>query len=333
MNMNRIYRFLTSIRLAVILMAAIAILCLLDTLSEDIQLIHSVPMYLLGALFAVNLTLCTIGRIRWAREAGKKQFRLYAWGSPILHVGLIVVMLGAMISWLVGRQTYYEIPVGETAQVAGRSGTLDMTIDAFRVEYYEDNVTPRQYVTDLTLTKRNGESAQLTAYVNGPARFDGVTVIQQSYGFTFYVTLSTVAASRTFELKTEEWIPITEDESGSLMLGLTFFPDYDEEQGVGVQQSMRDDNPRLLWVLTENDTPVAMQVLQEGEENEIANGIRIRFDGYDYYTGLQAKYDPGVKVIFTGFFLVLAGLVIRYGHLIKQEMENEQKEKNHGNDR
>lgn len=324
MKNSRIYRILTSLKLTVILLTAIAILCVLDTLSERISLIHSVPMYLLGALFAVNLILCTMGRLSWARAKSKKKFQLYVWGSPILHVGLIVVMAGAMISWLIGRQTYYEIPVGETAQVAGRSGTLEMRIDDFRVEYYEDQVTPRQYITDLTMTNRDGETGQLSAFVNGPARFDGVTVIQQSYGFMFTTTISTANASRTFELKDEEWIPLAQDAAGSVKLGLSFYPDYHEDEGVTTVKNMRPDNPRLLWVLTVDDVPVAMDVLEKGAHAQVTESVSITFDDYTYYTGLQAKYDPGVKVIFTGFFLVFAGLVIRYSHLMRQEMQQEQ---------
>ncbi|MBR0164871.1 MAG: cytochrome c biogenesis protein ResB [Lachnospiraceae bacterium] len=320
---NRIYRFFTSLKLTVILLTAIAVLCVLDTLSEELHLIHSVPMYLLGALFAVNLILCTVGRLGWARRQSKKKFRLHVWGSPVLHAGLIVVMTGAFMSWLIGRQTYYEIPVGETAQVAGRSGTLEMRIDDFRVEYYEDRVTPRQYITDLTITKRDGSSASLSAYVNGPARYDGVTVIQQNYGWAFTATLSSGRAQRTFELRDEEWIPLVEDETVSVRLGLTFYPDYQEGEAITEVKNMRDDNPRLLWVLTENDEPVAMNVLEKGAQTQVTEGVWLTFDDYGYYTGLQAKYDPGVRVIFTGFFLVLAGLVIRYSHMMKQEITEE----------
>ncbi|MBQ6735251.1 MAG: cytochrome c biogenesis protein ResB [Lachnospiraceae bacterium] len=321
MKNSKIYKYLISIRFAMSLLAVIAVLCVIDTVFH-VNLIRSPLMYVLGTVFALSLIVCTVSRVQWAAAKSKKKFQLYAWGSPILHVGLIVVLLGGIISFLVGRQTYYEIPVGETAQVAGRSGTLEMKIDDFRVEYYEDGVTPRQYYTDLTLTKRDGESASLNAFVNGPARYDGLTIIQQSYGWSFLVTLSTPYNSRSFDLKAEEWIPL-EDGEDPVRLGVSFYPDYDEDAGVPDTTSDRADNPRLLWVLTKGEEALDMNVLKEGEEADLYNGIRLTFDGYRYYTGLQAKYDPGVKVIFAGFFLVFAGLVIRYAFVMKQEIEEE----------
>ena len=307
------------------LLAVIAVLCVIDTVFH-VNLIRSPLMYVLGTVFALSLIVCTVSRVQWAAAKSKKKFQLYAWGSPILHVGLIVVLLGGIISFLVGRQTYYEIPVGETAQVAGRSGTLEMKIDDFRVEYYEDNITPQQYYTDLTLKKRDGEQVSLTAFVNGPARYDGLTIIQQSYGWSFLVTLSTPYNSRSFDLKAEEWIPL-EDGEDPVRLGVSFYPDYDEETGVPDTTSDRADNPRVLWVLTKGEEALAMDALAKGEEAEVYNGIRVRFDDYRYYTGIQAKFDPGVKVIFAGFFLVFAGLVIRYAFVMKRELEEEKEKK------
>ncbi|MBR5969296.1 MAG: cytochrome c biogenesis protein ResB [Lachnospiraceae bacterium] len=320
MKNNGIYKFLTSIRLAVILLTVIAILCIIDTVFH-VELIRSPLMYAAGVLFAVNLTLCTLGRVQWAIRRSKRKLELSAWGSPILHIGLVLVLFGGIVSYVIGRQTYYEIPVGESAQVAGRSGTLELLIRDFSVEYYEDNISPKQYYTEFTLTKRDGESADFTAYVNGPARYDGVTLIQQSYGWSYLVTLSTPYNSRTFDLKAEEWIPLDEGED-AMRLGISFVPHYDETTGRAVTASDRAENPRLLYVLTEADEAVAMEALAKGEEAELVNGIRLTFDDYRYYTGLQAKYDPGVKVIFAGFLLIFAGLVIRYAGAMKKEQES-----------
>ena len=329
MKSNRVYRYLTSIKLTIILLTAMAICFVLDTVFEAVHLIHSVPMYIMAALFAVNLTLCTLKRTEWAAKKSALKFDPAVWGSPVLHIGLIVIMFGACLSWLIGRQTYYEIPVGEVAQFAGRSGTIDMTIGDFHVEYYEDNNSPKQYITDLILDNRKGETVKETVYVNAPVRYDGVTIIQQSYGFNYRVKLATPYTSRTLEFKKEEWIPLTEESEGSKRLGLTFYPDYDETKAMSELNSMKDDNPRLLWVLTEFGQPVAMNVLKPGEEADITDGIRLTFEGYEHYTGLQAKYDPGVKVIFTGFIVFFAGLIIRYSTMLKKEKE---KEKSYGYD-
>ena len=106
-----------------------------------------------------------------------------------------------------------------------------------------------------------------------------------------------------------------------MRLGISFVPHYDETTGTAVTASDRAENPRLLYVLTEGEEAVAMDALEKGGEAEPVNGIRLTFDDYRYYTGLQAKYDPGVKVIFAGFLLIFAGLILRYAGAMKKEQE------------
>ena len=110
MKSNRVYRYLTSIKLTIILLTAMAICFVLDTVFEAVHLIHSVPMYIMAALFAVNLTLCTLKRTEWAAKKSALKFDPAVWGSPVLHIGLIVIIMG--VQWLTrGWKMDRSIPV------------------------------------------------------------------------------------------------------------------------------------------------------------------------------------------------------------------------------
>ena len=337
MKSNKFYRFLTSIRLAIILLVIIVVLCVVYTIVPQNQPMNTYidkygnPLaavitllgldhvfsspwaYITVPLFMLNLGLCTLGRFTYARGRSKKSLRLDAWGSPVLHVGLCLVIIGTLISSLMGKKEYLEIPEGASTTVVTRSGPRQIIIDDVEVEYYEDGITPRQYRSSFTLEGTEGNAVALSSQVNSPARYDGTSFLQQSFGYEVSVTLSTGTSQKTFTTtKEEEWFSIYGTEDNGVMLGVSFYPEYEEEGGAPVLKSMLDVNPRLLYMMTEGDNVVASGILSPGETRTIEAPLTITFDTYNAYTGMQVKYDPGIKVIFAGFRLCVIGLLMRY---------------------
>lgn len=342
---NKIFRFLTSIRLAIVLMVAIALICALDTLIPQNQtqqiyiqqfggigakvitflsldhILSSVWMYVCSIAFGLNLALCTYMRIAWALGLSRQKFKLYAWGSPVLHVGLCIILIGVVFSIVfAAKPLYYEIPVGEVTSVQGRSGAFQLTVEDFGIEYYEDEMTPRQYTSNIVIQKENESPLPMAVEVNRPAHYDGLTILQQDYGWEVTVTLSTDQVSRELTIKNEEWIPLGVGDQ-AITLGVAFYPDYGEENGVPQYNGNRDRNPRIVWVLQQGDVTFMMDDLGVGENSVIQDVLKISFDDYRYYTGLQIKYDPGTPIIFGGFFLVCLGLVMRFLFVKKAEPE------------
>lgn len=283
------------------------------------RVMNSFWMYLVSILFAINLFLCTYRRFRWAMVLSREKIKWYAWGSPILHVGLCVTIVGSVMSVSMGHQIYYEIPVGRTANVSGKSGTFELMVEDFTIEYYEDEVTPKQYISDLHMTAQDGTVTRMQTLVNAPAKYDGLKIIQQAYGWETTVTLSTGTASQQVQIKDDQWVTLFGEGENAISLGIAFYPDYREVDGEAQLVSNRDNNPHLLFVLKEGETPVASDVMALNETKPIMDGLQLTFDGYDYYTGLQMKYDPGIPVIFGGFFLICLGLAMRYA--LKEKTE------------
>lgn len=337
MSKNKIIRFLSSVRLAIILMAIIAVLCVVATvIPQNLDSNHytdqfgdvgksiiillgfdhvftSPLFFVFGIAFAINLFICTYGRIEVAvKRTRKTGLALKAWGSPILHVGLCILLLGIALSLVTKHEIYYEIPVGETVTVAGKNGGFTLTVNDFSVDYYEDNISPKQYRSAVTVHKPKLEPVPLEIQVNSPAKYNGVSIMQQSFGWEILVTLSTGQASTQLRIKDEDWIVMNESPEGNTTLGIAFYPDYDEKNGIAQIQSHRADNPHIVWVLQEGDEPVAIDTVALNETSLIQDPLSITFDGYRYYSGLQMKYDPGIPVIFCGFLLICLGLLMMY---------------------
>jgi len=344
---NNLYGFLISVRLAIILLVIIAVLCVLCTLIPQNQpqtayiqqygrgiagiivllgldhVLTSVWMYISGVLFGINLTLCTISRFRWALACSKRKSGIDMWGSPLLHVGLCLILVGAGLSILFGWQLYYEIPVGETANITSGSGTFGLRADNFEIEYYEDGISPRQYRSNVTIQDKDGTSIPMQVEVNKPIKYDGVSILQQDYGWEVKVTVSTAQSSKEMKIKGEEWILLSGQGEEAISLGIAFYPDYSEEGGVAELRSYQDNNPYIIWVLSKGGTPIDMNSVALGKSDVIQEPLTISFDSYRYYTGLQVKYDPGIPVIFGGFFLFCLGLFIKYAFTKKAEQGKE----------
>ena len=344
---NKIYRFLTSVRLAIVLLIMIALLCILCTaipqnlgregylqqygegaafiimtLGLD-HVLTSLWMYGTGGLFAVNLILCTWKRLQWAIACNKKSIRPDAWGSPILHLGLCIILAGAFIGMIFGWELYYEIPVGQKATVSTADGTFQMEVEDFTIDFYEDQVTPKQYRSRLRILEEGKDAVPMMIEVNSPGKYNGISMLQQDFGWELTFSVHTDQASKTYTIKNEDWLVLGGEGEDVITLGVAFYPDYDEAEGITGETGFRDTNPHLVWVLNQGENPIAADSVAIGKMGEIQEPLRISFDDYRYYTGLQVRYDPGIPVIYTGFFLLTAGLLIRFLWKEKKESTND----------
>ncbi len=68
-----------------------------------------------------------------------------------------------------------------------------------------------------------------------------------------------------------------------------------------------------LWVI-DHDDATALAVLNPGESQKIGRNM-VRYDGPVHFSGLQTKSDPGIPVIYAGFFIVILGTLMgMYSH-------------------
>lgn len=338
MKKHGLLKLLTSMRLATVLIAIIVVACILGSVipqkltynayremfgsfSADVistfaidHVFTSAWFFTVLSIFFINLACCTASRFFWAANTTKNNKKnIVFWGSPIFHVGLCIVYIGVLLSAISGKKSYYEISVGDEISLSEFNTSMSMRIDKFDMEYYDDGSTPKQYISHISLSRDDGFTKNLTTSVNSPARYNGVSFLQQSYGWEVSVSLFTNVAQREYKVREEQWIPLSDDDEGGIALGVAFYPDYKQNNnGEIISSSGKDSNPRVLWVLRANNEPAAMGTLSKGESNIIMEQLGIRFDDYRNYTGIQVKYDRGIAVIFIGFLVSCIGILLRY---------------------
>ena len=155
--------------------------------NERMKLLKRLAFGLLGAVMAVLVTATVLEKIYGTDFAAAHiygagwfaalwgaltlaalacLFRRKLWRRPavlLLHLSFAVILAGASVTWLFGRQGTLHLRTGDPGATAfaGRDGSEQILpfrarLDDFRIEYYAGTRAPMDFVSLLTLTADDG---------------------------------------------------------------------------------------------------------------------------------------------------------------------------------
>lgn len=263
---------------------------------------HSWWFIALGGLLGINLLVCTARRVKQVKG-------IRGWGSLLLHVGMLVIFVGALLSGALKRSVYVEMGVGDSLDLTsyGFPNTA-LTVENFKIEYYP-NLEPKQYISYVTLKTAQGKQTEKEIKVNHPLEFAGFKIYQVSYGWLLKGQVVSGDKIIPFELPDKKSLPL--DETKGIRLLFMFLPDYDEESGNLKTRSPLPRNPRLASALMKGHEILEITLIRPGETAKLKE-YSVTFSGYRYYTGLEIKKDPALWILYAGFISLLGGLAMRY---------------------
>ncbi|WP_031515729.1 cytochrome c biogenesis protein ResB [Desulfofalx alkaliphila] len=253
----------------------------------------------LGLVFCASVIVCSVQR-------AKKIMGCRGYGSIILHLSMVVIIVGAFVSMAAGHSQYMEIGEGDTVNLAEKGFSVDaLTVHQFEIDYYE-NLEPRQYRSEITLYTGDGKIEEEIS-VNHPLKHNGLKIYQNSYGWMLRGEVITGDQVIPYDLVNGSEIPLNDH----TVLKMLFIPDYDEQGQRLHSKSPIDNNPTLACGLIHHDELIDVLLIPAGEARDFM-GYTIGFEQYRYYTGLEIKEDYGVQIVFIGFIAMLAGFALRY---------------------
>jgi cytochrome c biogenesis protein len=235
-------------------------------------------------------------------------------GSYIIHGGILVILIGAIISSFFGFSGMMFIPEGGMSNKVFLEGRkypkpyqlpFSLKCKEFIVDYYPNGM-PKGYLSQMTIFD-NKERFEKVIKVNGPLDYKGLRFYQATYGIapepTLHLEVSNRQSGESFKLSA----PFNQ---------LMSFPD-----GRGYVKVVRafDDfmrmGPTFKLEILEGDKPAETFLLERFPQfDAMHRGGKyiITLKDYTRYTGLQVKKDPGTWVVWGGSFILVLGLMISF---------------------
>jgi cytochrome c biogenesis protein len=232
-------------------------------------------------------------------------------GPIVVHASMLIILVGAILGAMTGFIAQEMVPSGNTFQVKNivDAGPLaapkvlkgwSVRVNRFWIDY-----TPQgginQFYSDLSVLDQQGQAVdQQTIYVNKPLRYRGVTFYQTDWGIAaVQVRLN---KSPIFQ------IPMAQlDTGGKGRIWGTWIPTK-PDLSEGVSLLARDLQGTLLVY---DAAGKLVSTVRSGMATEV-NGITLKIVDVIGSTGLQIKADPGIPLVYTGFGLLMLGVIMSY---------------------
>jgi cytochrome c biogenesis protein len=232
-------------------------------------------------------------------------------GPIVVHASMLIILAGAILGAMTGFIAQEMVPSGNTFQVknivdAGPYALPQIPKDwSVRVNRFWIDYTPQgginQFYSNLSVLDNQGQEVdKQTIYVNKPLRYRGVTLYQTDWG---------IAAVRVRLNKSPIFqIPMAQlDTNGKGRIWGTWIPTK-PDLSEGVSLLARDLQGTLLVY---DAAGKLVSTVRSGMATEV-NGITLKIVDVIGSTGLQIKADPGIPLVYTGFGLLMLGVIMSY---------------------
>ncbi len=257
---------------------------------------------LLGFL-SLDIIICSLNRFKTAWK-GKL-------GSFIIHLSILIILLGGIISSLVGFKEYLYLKEAEVSQVPQTN--FYIKLNKFWLEYYSDSRVIKDYKSNLTIIEDGKEILAKTIEVNYPLSYKRIRFYQANYGIDTINEVTIAIQGKDFRVKIGEEFGFPD---ADLKIKVAdFVPDFAIDEGKVFSRSNELDNPAVLLEVYEDATLkykkwVFYKFPGFHHKDEKDTKFILKDFHPSYYTGLQVVKDPAREVVWIGCILLMIGLII-----------------------
>ncbi|BAY73972.1 ResB family protein [Nostoc linckia NIES-25] len=232
-------------------------------------------------------------------------------GPIIVHIGIVAILLGGIWGAMTGFIAQEMVASGDTFQVKNVIDAGPLAVDqvpkdwSVRVNRFWIDYTPTgsidQFYSDLSVLDNQGKEVdRKKIFVNQPLRYHGVTFYQTDWG---------IAAIRVqFNNSPIFQLPMVKlNTNGQGAIWGTWIPiKPDLSEGVSV---LAKDLQGM--VLIYDASGKLINTIRAGMSAQV-NGVKLKIIEVIGSTGLQIKADPGIPIVYSGFGLLMLGVVMSY---------------------
>jgi cytochrome c biogenesis protein len=238
-------------------------------------------------------------------------------GVLVAHIGFVIIAAGTTLYWARGFS-------GDTVVVTGQSVQIPQTGAIIHLNSFKYTITPvftkggmvyqpTDYVSHVTVTGKNGVPTPMVVRVNHPIDIDGTLYYQASYGFGMHFDVThngkpVPSLSQRVLLEGQHL-----DIPGS-RLSVSydrFVPTVDKVSGMP-SADPRVNDPAAVLTVTDGGVQTGSALVPLHTWVDLGSGWRIVPAGYQLYSGIQYRYDPGIPLVGIGALVLVAGLLISF---------------------
>jgi cytochrome c biogenesis protein len=261
---------------------------------------------------------------------GRKKV-LGLFGSDAVHVGLLVILAGGIISGAASIRDNLDLAEGQVKSAP--KADFEIRLDKFTTEYYPDG-SVKAWKSDLTVLEQKKPVLSQTVAVNHPLTYKGYSFYQTSYGFNWDNPGVEVWAKKKSDpaflrkLKVKVGERVTLDDPDKTTLAVTkFLPDFVlGDANEPVNRSNQPNNPAAFVEGTRDGAPVfsgwifanypdfAQMHAANDKDKEKTTDLAFELKSFDagQFSVLEAAKDPGVPLIWLGCGLLMLGLGLAF---------------------
>jgi cytochrome c biogenesis protein len=240
-------------------------------------------------------------------------------GVYTVHLSVIVLLIGSLIGSIFGFEGYVNIAEGQSAQrIRLRNSNamlalgFEIRCDDFEVSFY-DSGAPKEYRSSLTILRNGRPVEKKDILVNSPLRYEGINIFQSSYGSAapdeVILSFTSKATGMIYSQKAAIGQKIVIPE-GLGTFEIKAFRDSADFKGHNIGEA-------FIGILTPVDAEpveVILPLRYPSFDRMRKGNVVVSVAGFvpRYYTGLQVTRDPGVRVVYAGFILLIIGCFIAF---------------------
>ena len=244
-------------------------------------------------------------------------------GSDVVHFGLLIILIGGIISGFSGFRDNFSISEGEIVPIP--DADFKLQLDKFETEYHP-NGSVKDWKSTLTVIENEFPRLTKTIEVNYPLTYKGYVFYQSSYGWDWQNPTLEILATKTSDPSSAKRAylrlgekEIWEEENLSFSVS-QFLPDFIIDGNQHRTRSLDPNNPAALIEVYKNEKKLSAGWIfakfpdfsQMHSEKEPDYTFEFKDFQTSQYSGIQMAKDPGVNYIWVGCTLLMIGLILAF---------------------
>jgi len=277
-------------------------------------------------LLLINLAACVTDGV--FRRLKNRQNHPGLWGSTLFHLGLILILIGTLLTGQLRAMSTIMLIQGEGKEIPYRAitskdeatgGENDRLFFLLQEQEYELNNSGNVKDVQSLIALGQQGSVEVTYSVTEREQFSyrGLYMFPNSFGYAVALEVENSQGDRVVHLvipmETKEYAEGVKSFSKrslrfnalSYELSFNLYPDIGiTGNQTAINRSPIPNNPGLLVVV--GGTSSFSKLLRIDESVDL-DGHRLTFTGVKPWTELTAGYDPGANWVFGGIVIAIVG--------------------------